>query len=109
MAWWPLRLKSAVRIFLAGMMLLLAFMVENLIANVAPNCRTGVWRNNKFSVGPSVFAGYEWAEKAQMVFLEFFKANQTAYLDIGANIGLTTIPITKYSNNLRSHCIRNAQ
>ncbi len=46
----------------------------------------------------------KWAEKTNGLIIDFFRtAGSGTYLDIGANIGLTTIPLC-LSQNIKCHC-----
>jgi FkbM family methyltransferase len=110
MACWPTRLKAAVANLLCRDETFIRTYGRDLIAQVAPICGIDGVRATG-NVGdilssPSdrtVFATYamtgSWAASTNALFTKFFTKNGGGtYLDIGANIGLTTIPIARLPN-----------
>jgi len=110
MAWWPLKLKSAVAKLLCGDEAFARLYGGDLIAILAPiRGFDGIRTTGDYGEilgSPSdraVFAAYaatgKWAQSTTAIFSEFFKRTQGGiYVDIGANIGLTTIPLARESN-----------
>jgi FkbM family methyltransferase len=110
MAWWPTRLKAAVANFLCRDETFIRAYGRELIAQVAPICgidgvratgEAGEILSSPFD--RTVFASYamtgNWAQSTNALFARFFTENGGGtYLDIGANIGLTTIPIARLSD-----------
>ena len=107
---WPDRAKVALARALADDKAFARKHGLRLIAAMAPECGINSLRANG-EYGPivsssrdaSVFLKYvqtgRWAESANGVFEKFFDARGSGvYLDIGANIGLTTIPIARRSS-----------
>jgi FkbM family methyltransferase len=107
MAWWPIPLKAAVANVLCRDEVFIKAYGRELIAYVAPICgidglrATGQLGEMLSSPADrTVLAVYAatgtWAQSTNSLFSKFFKDNHGGtYLDIGANIGLTTIPIAQ--------------
>jgi FkbM family methyltransferase len=107
MVWWPIRLKAAVVRLLCRDEVFIRTHGRDLIAYVAPLCGIdGLRTTGQFGdilsspADRTIFAVYAstgtWAQNTNSLFSEFFSENQGGtYLDIGANIGLTTIPIAQ--------------
>ncbi|MGY4234698.1 FkbM family methyltransferase [Bradyrhizobium sp. USDA 4449] len=109
-AWWPLPLKAAVaNSFFRDETFVRAY-GPDLIARLAPIFGIdGVRAKGQYGEilsSPSdrtVFAAYAstgtWAQSTNAIFSKFFtESGGGTYLDIGANIGLTTIPIARLPN-----------
>jgi len=107
MVWWPIRLKAAVARFLCRDEVFIKAHGRDLIADLAPFCGIdGLRANGQFGdilsspADRTIFSVYAstgtWAQSTNSLFSNFFRENHGGtYLDIGANIGLTTIPIAQ--------------
>jgi FkbM family methyltransferase len=107
MVWWPIPLKTAVANALCRDEVFIKAYGRDLIANVAPICGIDGLRATgqlgeilSSPADRTVLAVYAatgtWAQSTNSLFSKFFKENHGGtYLDIGANIGLTTIPIAR--------------
>src|SRR5262245_22223861 len=107
MVWWPIRLKAAVARSLCRDEVFIRSHGRDLIAAVAPFCGIdGLRTTGQFGdilSSPSdrtIFSVYAstgtWAQSTNSLFSGFFsESHGGTYLDIGANIGLTTIPIAQ--------------
>ena len=104
---WPQGAKAAIARAIAEDKPFVRKHGHRLIAAMAPECGIDALRTHG-DYGPivsasrdaSVFLQYartgRWAESTNAAFAEFFDAHGGGvYLDIGANIGLTTIPIAR--------------
>ena len=107
MVWWPIRLKAAVARSLCRDEAFMRSHGRDLIAAVAPFCGIdGLRTTGQFGdivsspADRTIFSVYAstgtWAQSTNSLFSSFFsESHGGTYLDIGANIGLTTIPIAQ--------------
>ena len=107
MVWWPTRLKVAVARVLCRDEVFIKAHGRDLVACVAPFCGIdGLRATGQFGdilsspADRTIFSVYAstgtWAQSTNSLFSKFFNENHGGtYLDIGANIGLTTIPIAQ--------------
>lgn len=73
---------------------------EAMHCNIAGFLIDGEWgkfqsSTNDLMILPIYAANGTWAKRTNFELIEFFSGRSGAYLDIGANIGLTTVPIAR--------------
>lgn len=88
-----------------GSLYLAALASKLKIVSVAADGEYGVMSSapNDFTILRRYAQNREWAADVNARLISFFRGRSGTYLDIGANIGMTTVPLARYNKSVTCH------